>query len=457
MKNEQEAFDVHKIFTQDEVLTKYVNINNFHFGPIKFPPTTNIFNLVVYYTMPRKMETLYSTITTIFNNYLYMNYNKSPTIPRIHFHVFCSEEEYLSERVKIFLRTPTRLQINRLVKHLDDLNAKFSENANTTRTAESVGLVSMKEIEVKCDMSQAMITKLLRLFQLDQVLSVNETIPEAYKVKIPPNSPELPHPLLLILQASQKQADSYLVQLETVKELFKCSSIAEANRRLIEFKNMKLIDCELENQTLSIKFFGSISERLGDLSKSAYNKLYSEAKQEADLLKYMYLILRLGATPTQACCNPRQMNPNMQVLLKQYSLAEEHSIQELFPQNAFKEFLDPLRGSQSVIQEAIACMNHLLASNSRQGFLKKELELLRGQGQDIAREYLHHALVRALLGHPPKRQPTLKHPNPDKPLDRKQTSTNFAKVDFEYLLKYAEQALNGYLLTKSFFDEKDRD
>lgn len=456
-KNQSEAVEVQKIIEQDQVLTKFININNFHFGPIKQPPTTNVFNLVIFYSMPPKMETLYSNITTIFNHHLYTNYSKVQPMPRIHFHVFCSEEEYLSERLKIFQRMPTRLQINRLLKFFDELYTRFAENNKGARATEAVGLVSMKEIEMKCDMTPVMISKTLKLFHWDQVFAINEIMPDSYRVKIPANSPDLPHPLLMILQASEKTGDTYLVQLQIVKDIFKCASIAEANKKLGELKAMTMIECELEDQTLSVKFFNSISSRLGDLSQSAYSKLNNEAKLEADLLKYMYLVLRLGATPTQACCNPRQVNHNMQVLLKQYSMAEEHSIQELFPQSAFKEFLEPLKGSQTVMQEAVSCMHHLLTANWRQGFLRKELELLRGQASEIAREYIRHALVRSLLGQPPKRLPTLKNPNPDRPLDRRTTQANFARVDFEFLLKYADQALSGFLLTKSFFEDKDRD
>lgn len=119
--NQSEAQELYKLVSNSREVNSCLNIRNIHFGPVSEPPLNSVFSLIVYFSMQKKLESFFCHVSMLYNNYYYGLYGSLKQLPKIHFHMFLSQQDFMNHRYKICLKRVSRLQINRLLKKLDDV------------------------------------------------------------------------------------------------------------------------------------------------------------------------------------------------------------------------------------------------------------------------------------------------------------------------------------------------
>lgn len=212
-----EANELYKFLSQGGELSHYVRINNIHFGPISNPPLNSVFSVVIYFSIPKKLEKFYCHVSMMYNNFYYRNYGKLSSLPKLHFHVFISEEDYALHRHKIFMKKVTRLQINRLLKTLDDIYKEFVRSFDNSVDAvkEFSRKLNINKVGKICDMENSVVVKTLRQCQAEKLIAVNQPYPTAFNVRIL-NSSKENGVLKKILEGAKKSSGVYKVSYSRV-------------------------------------------------------------------------------------------------------------------------------------------------------------------------------------------------------------------------------------------------
>lgn len=449
--SQTEANDLYKQISQGGDLSKYVSIANIYFGPINNPPLTSIYTLVIYYNLPRKMEQLYAQISMQYTNYYFKKYSKMSSLPKIHFHLLVSRDDYCKARFRIFQKRISRLQINRLFKYIDDMKKQWEKEQKNAGIEDveveqvgpekgsqrlASGKIYLKELGNSVDMVSVMIIRALRLAQNDKKIQIGLPVPISYSVRPIVQVKQNTRLQKLLENATRTKAGTYQFTLQQVTEwLGQTPHEAQATIRSLQLEG--LIAVEIDDECIEVVMPNSFSETLQETSEKVYQKLLNESQLEADLLKYLFLVLSIGSTPTSSVGQQRGMNQNLVALLRQYALAEHEQIPDLFPQNSIEDTLEPVRGTPQELQEMQETFQFLLSKN-RKTFMRKELDLCRGPGAQVGKEYVQYSLVRTLCSQPPR---NVAHEDLVLPPLR----FDPLKLDFESLLSAASAALNIFL------------
>lgn len=118
---QSEASELYKFIASKRDLGGNLSMSNIHFGPLSNPPLNAVFSLIVYFSIPKKLESFFCHISMLYNNFYYRSYGTLKQLPKIHFHVFLSQQDFANHRYKVCMKRVSRLQINRLMKRLDDI------------------------------------------------------------------------------------------------------------------------------------------------------------------------------------------------------------------------------------------------------------------------------------------------------------------------------------------------
>lgn len=211
---QSEANELYKFLSQGGELSHYVRIKNIHFGPISNPPLNTIFSVVIYFSIPKKLEKFYCHVSMLYNNYYYRNYGKLTALPKLHFHVFISEEDYAFHRHKIFMKNVTRLQVNRLLKTLDDIYKEFTRSfeGENNSVKEFSRKLNINKVGKICDMENSAVVRTLRQCQADKLIAVNQPYPTAFNVRLLSSSKDKEnHVLKKVLEGAKKSSGVYKV------------------------------------------------------------------------------------------------------------------------------------------------------------------------------------------------------------------------------------------------------
>lgn len=103
--SQSEANELYKFISSQCIDAMYhIRLKDIHFGPITNPPLNSVFSLVVYFSLPNKLEKFFGHVSMLYNNFYYRNYGKLSQLPKIHFHVFVNEDDFAALRYKTFLK-----------------------------------------------------------------------------------------------------------------------------------------------------------------------------------------------------------------------------------------------------------------------------------------------------------------------------------------------------------------
>lgn len=201
--SQTEANELYKYLASGGELAHFVRLSSIHFGPVNNPPLNAVFSLVIYFSLPKKLDQLFSHISLLYNNFYYRYYGKLTRPPRIRFHLFACLSDFANLRFNLFMRSVARLQVNRLVKRLDD--AYKTSNENITK-------LSLKEAGKFCDLSSSLIVRCLRLCQKKNLVQMNSPYPVSFALR--PLKPGKTHPMLhKVLEVATKSSGVYTVGL----------------------------------------------------------------------------------------------------------------------------------------------------------------------------------------------------------------------------------------------------
>lgn len=430
IQTEAEASKLWTSISSNGELGRILKLNNIQFGPISNPPLTQMFSLVIYYSMPKKIEQLLAQITLLNNNYIYQNYGKLRKLNVTHFHLMADAEDFTRSRIGVFLKAVSELQAERFV----DAILKKTDHLEQTASPPTAR-ISFKELTASTELQPLGINRLLRQLQGDGALKVIQQRPSSFIFK-PTVSGQEKEVVQKLMQASEKHNLHYKITALRLSEVFD-KQWSEAVQMLKALMVEELIVFETDDEELELTVRDSLKAQANEVVKNAYRSLRSQNILESRLLQYLYLILRIGSTPTEKVFSPSQCNKNMTSLLKNYALAEESSIKNLFPENAVRDVMEPILGDEDQLQESEFAFRQLLYRV--EDFFPQELALCSDQEKGpSAREFIRIQMVRSILGLPGSHRPKMK-------LGSHHSNIDFLKIDFESLLGRSEVALSEYL------------
>lgn len=388
-ESQSEANKLWATLNSNGEIGRYMKLNNIQFGPLGNPPLAQVFSLVVYYSMPRKIEQLLAQITLLNNNYIYQNYGKLRKLNVTHFHLIAESSDFVRGRQQVFTNAVSELQTERFFKAL---LAKHIENVQAQSTAKTT--MTLKELTRMTHLQNAGINRIVRHLQSEGLVRVGIRMPCKFNFK--PTTTGLAEPIVqkLVLQAKEV-ITFYSVSLAKAAEVFGCQ-LSEVLLRLRALMAEELLTFETDDELIEMTPSETLLANSNDLAKSAYMTLRSQNILESRLLQYIYLILRIGSTPTEQVFTATQCNKNMVSLLKNYAVAEEASIRNLFPENAVRDAIEPVKGDENQLQQADLAFRQLLYRV--EDFFPQELALCKDQEKGTAaREFVRLQMVRTLL------------------------------------------------------------
>ena len=216
---QSDANELYKFIAQGNELSHHIRLSDIHFGPISNPPLNSVFSLVIYFSVPKKLEQFFCHISMLYNNYYFRTYGQLNELPKIHFHVFVSQDDFSQLRHKTFLKKVTRLQINRLLKKLDDIYQVCQSEKENRGEKEGAGgqevkyKMSLNRISKVCDMNRSLIVRTLRQCQAEKLIMINQPYPTSFNVRVINSSRDTPM-LKKILEVSKKSSGVYRVSQE---------------------------------------------------------------------------------------------------------------------------------------------------------------------------------------------------------------------------------------------------
>ena len=197
-----------------------------------------------------------------------------------------------------------------------------------------------------------------------------------------------------------------------------------------------LINLEVHEELIDVKFFSPIEPRMIDVSRTVYKRMLSEFQLEKNLLEYMFCVFTPGSSKANQFFNS-QKKQKLSNILKTYALAEMQKIPRIFEKETYESIIKPMRGTPKNHEEITAVFYHLLKENQN-GFLENEVRMCRGEGGPIAAEYVVQSLVRTMCGQPPRKVSLFD-------LSIRNCNIEFQKMDFFILLKLADKVLGHFL------------
>jgi hypothetical protein len=429
-QSEAEANKLFVNLNSNGELGRYLKLSNIQFGPLTNPPLTQMFSLVIYYSMPKKIEQLLSQITLLNNNYIYQNYGKLRKLNVTHFHLMADVDDFISLRLQVFIKAISELQTERLVKELSTRSIKANQQGSPGKIA-----ITFKEITKITELQPIGINRLVKQLQTDGIVKITQHRPCSFIFK-PTAIGQDNSSVQSLIAASEIHNNCYRISLAKVSEVFGCH-YTEALQQLKAKMTEDFLIFEPDDEELDLEVAESLNSRVSEISLAAYRTLRRQNILEGRLLQYLYLVLRIGSTATERVFSAGQVNKNMVSLLKNYALAEEASIQNLFPDNAVRDTMEPVRGDENQLQEAEFAFRQLLYRV--EDFFPLELALCKDQEKGpAAREFIRIQMVRSVLELPGSRRPKLK-------LGSHHSNVDFKKIDFESLLGRSDVALTEYV------------
>lgn len=389
-----------------------------------------MFSLVIYYSMPKKIEQLLSQITLLNNNYIYQNYGKLRKLNVTHFHLMADAEDFTRSRISVFLKAVSELQAERFV----DTLLKKADQSDQEAGSGSMR-ISFKELTATTELQPVGINRLLRQLQSDGALTVNQQRASSFIFKPTPSGLDK-EIVQKLIQASEKNNLHYKISTSQLSEAFG-KQWSESLQLLKSLMLEELLVFETDDEELELTLRETLKTHTTEVTKTTYRTLRAQNILESRLIQYLYLILRIGSTPTEKVFSPSQCNKNMTSLLKNYALAEESSIKNLFPENGVRDVMEPILGDEDQLQESEFAFRQLLYRVN--DFFPQELALCSDQEKgSSARDFIRIQMVRSILGLPGSNRPKIK-------LGSHHSNIDFLKIDFESLLGRSDVALSEYL------------
>jgi hypothetical protein len=207
----EEANSLRKFLKADSEIEKFIDSKKIHYAQPSLPTIGPQFTLVIYFSLPKKLEVLFSHMGILFNNYCYGKIGRVQKIPKMHFHLVTSPEDFIKERLALFKKKVTRLQINRMLKFLEGEYVKaIQKQGQSDNTTEATAIVSIKEISAVTDMDSAMIVRAIRYAQNEKLFFMANYVPKTYTIRVP-NSGRDNADLKRILEISERTSGIYNV------------------------------------------------------------------------------------------------------------------------------------------------------------------------------------------------------------------------------------------------------
>lgn len=233
--SQSEANELYKFISSScQDVMNHLRLKDIHFGPINNPPLNSVFSFVVYFSLPSKLEQFFCHISTLYNNYYYRHYGKLTELPKIHFHVFVCKEDFTNLRFKIFLKKVTRLQINRVLKRLDDVFQQIPDEDTNEKVAKGISLMDFSKFS---DMDPKLVIAALRHCQGEKLIAVNQPYPVSYSMRVVSNLKDN-QALKTITDNSKKSGGLYKVSIELNSRLKYLKSL-----RYLIFSPQKQSNC----------------------------------------------------------------------------------------------------------------------------------------------------------------------------------------------------------------------
>lgn len=434
-QSKEEANKVSNFIQGCRELSLTLNLSNIHYGPITSPPVNNLFSLVIYYAMPKKIEQLFSQMSLLLNNFLYKNYGKKISkLNVIHFHLLNDPEEYTRNRLQAFMKAVSELQLQRMLAVIKEHFTPSPEES--TR---GVARVKLSDICKGSGLSAQGVSRVIKQCQGDSQIELIQMVPCTLRLKLGTKGVEDPRIKSLQSRAG-KQQDNFLISTEDAMAVLDCTKETDLHQVLKSMQAEELLFFEIEDEMLTLNILKALLNEETGLMKSLYKKLLGENMTECKLLQFIYLILRIGSTSTDLIFNKKLWNKNMVSLLKNYALAEESSIKNLFPENAVKDILEDVKATDIEIEDASYFYAQLLGAGTN--YFPQELELCKEEQGSAAREFMRIQLLKTLLDLPGCLRP-------EQPIHSQFNPVAFRKIDFESLLHIADHALANHSRTEA--------
>jgi hypothetical protein len=428
-QTEGEASKLFSTINSNGEIGSIMKLGNIQFGPLSHPPLSQVYSLVIYCSMPKRIEQLLAQITLLSNNHIYQNYGKLRKLNVTHFHLITDPEDFAKNRLQVFLKAVSELQADRF---MNLISQKYHQSSSTEENRKIS--LSFKEISQCTELQPIGINRFLKHLQGEGHISLGHHAPCSFVFK-PSLTGGTHEKVLKLVEMSERLNNIYRASLSVISEALVCNQ-TDVITVMKALMTEGLLAFETDNELLELQPSKSLITNHLEIGKSIYKALRSENILEGRLLQYQYLILRIGSTPSEQVFNPLHWSKNMVSLLKNYALAEEGSIKNLFPENAERDVMDVVMGDETQLQEADYAFRQLLYRGD--DFFPEELSLCKDQEKgSAAREFIRIQMVRSLLGLPGCKKVKTK-------LGSKNWSTEIQKIDFESLLGRSGFALSEY-------------
>lgn len=429
----EEATRVMQFIKSSSEIHMRMGMNNIFFGPVSNPPLNNNFSLVVYYSMPKKIEQLFCQITLLLNNYLYRNMGSVTKLNVMHFHLMATPEDYSRSRLQLFMKAVSQLQAERLLNKMIEIH-----NSEVIQGGKDPQLkIKLSQLVNASTLQTVGIYRVLRYCQGEEIVTVGQALPYTVKLLIVDKTCANPKVKALTelvgseIEFSTVQADACCTALE-------CSEVGLLSH-LKALQGAGTINFEIDEETITVQLGKALLDDAENLIKTVYKKMLADNMTECRLQQFAFLVFRIGSSNTAIAFNKNLRSKNMTALLKNYALAEESKIKQLFPENALNEVLDDVKGSDAELQEAEYYFRQVLHESDH--YFSNELEMCRDQAGSSAREFIRIQLVRTILDLPGCFKPR-------GIITSQFSATDYRCIDFESLLFHADAALSFFLARK---------
>lgn len=431
--NSEEAGQIFNFIQKSSEVTMRMSMNNIFFCPITTPLLDHNFSLVVYYAMPSSIEQLFSQISLLSNNYVCRNMGSVTKLNVMHFHLMATPDGYVHSRLQLFVKAVSQLQTERVMQKIIEIDAAKMEQENQEGNDGHLR-IKVSELSKVSNLQKAGIFKVLRYCVGEGILNVSQTVPLSVRLRF--SNKEITDTRVGALAALVgNSTDLFLLDADKCCEALECTEI-----KLLDFlKALRAggyIFFEIEEEAVNVKLNQAFLESQQESIKTVYKKMLSENMTECRLLQFAYLTYRIGASNTSVVFNKNLRNKNLTVLLKNYALAEENGIMELFPESSLKEHLDEVKGTDPELQDVDYFFRQLLHQSDH--YFPEELNMCRDQAGSAAREFIRIQLVRTLLNLPGCVKPS-------GAIHSHYSVKDYQCIDFESLLKQADTALAVFL------------